>query len=231
MPFLIAEATSRALPFRSPTWPRAVPDHHERREGEVLAALHDLRERVDGNDLVLQLQAGTSIFSKGTLSKPQNLSPASRAAFRERLTGRGTGSRPDRRRRRQCLFPGAAWPPARRRPWPWPRCRRAFVLVPSPRRGRKPRTACAAARRRSAARRCGLATEHRQAWAAPVSPPPSCDAAVDPRPICCFVWTLMALLAGVPGALSPQAFPVSNLAISPRWLRPCRTFFFSTSPM
>ena len=51
IPFLIAAGTSLALPEPKPTRPFAVADDDER-EAEVLAALDDLRDAVDVDDLV-----------------------------------------------------------------------------------------------------------------------------------------------------------------------------------
>ncbi len=63
MPFLIADGTSLALPIAEPDVAVPVADDDQRAEAQVLAALDDLGDAVDGDHRVLQveLRAG-SIF-------------------------------------------------------------------------------------------------------------------------------------------------------------------------
>jgi hypothetical protein len=62
-PFLIADGTSS--PCRRRTRPRrAIADDDERAEAQVLAALDDLRDAVDGDDGVLDVELTGSIRSR-----------------------------------------------------------------------------------------------------------------------------------------------------------------------
>ena len=69
MPFLIAAGTSLALPVPKPTTlAPGVADHHQSREAHVLAALDDLGDAVDRDDLFLQVQVLGSIRFAGVVA-------------------------------------------------------------------------------------------------------------------------------------------------------------------